>query len=166
MPSPSTAATFDYRAFLWGLPRDRRRHWRLFVGGYVLAMLALFALFLLFDRVLAPVVGEQIGDTLYSPVLPVLLFYSPPFVSVASAYRRGGLSTSVAIGVAPSLVFGAFVTLDVAVHLVTTGEYVTRGDTALWALLVMFGLFGLVGSLVGFFVGTTGRFVVDRFRSR
>jgi hypothetical protein len=163
---PSTSSTSLRRALFWGRPRDRRRHWRLFVGWYVLAMLALFALFFLFDRVLAPVVGEGIGDYLYSPVLPVALFYSPPFVSAASAYREGGLATSLVVGVAPSLVFGAVVSLDVAVRFLVTGEYVIRGDAPLWGLMLVFGLLGLLGAVAGFLVGTVGRVAVRRVRSR
>lgn len=163
---PSTPSFTAIRTLVWGQPRDRRRHWWLFVGWYVLAMLALFALFFLFDRVLVPVVGEGVGDYLYSPVLPVALFYSPPFVSAASAYRDGGLATSLVVGVAPSLVFGAVVSLDVAVRFLVTGEYVTRGDAPLWGLMLVFGLLGLAGSLAGFVVGTVGRVAVRRVMSR
>jgi putative Mn2+ efflux pump MntP len=164
MATPSTG--YDVHDLLWGRPRDRRRHWRRFVGGYILAILGLYALYFLLDRVVDPTIGTGLGETLYSPILPVALFYSPPFVSAASAYRDGGMLTSVVVGVAPSLVFGAAVTLDVLARLVATGAVVTRGDTPLWGLMLVFGVLGVIGSLAGFLVGVVARVGVDRFRAR
>ena len=162
MSSPSTG--YDASDLLWGRSHGRRRHWLLFVGGYVLVMLVLFALLSLVQRI-EPLVGEDTPRLVYRMLFPFVLFYAVPLVSAVSAYCRGGLLVSAALGVAPSLTFGAVVAADTVFRFLATGEYVTRGDSPLWGLMLVFGLFGLVGALVGYLVGTATRVGVDWYRT-
>lgn len=162
MSSPSRPP--DASDLFWGRSHGRRRHWLLFVGGYVFVMFVLFALLYLLQRV-EPLVGGEASRLVYRTLFPVVLFYAVPLVSAVSAYCRGGLLVSVALGIAPSLTFGTVVTVDTALRFLATGEYVTRGDSPLWGLMLVFGLFGLVGALVGYLVGTATRVGVDWYRT-
>lgn len=164
---PSTPADPDssrFRDLLWGRPRDQRRHWLAFVGGYALALFVLFLVTLAVDRLLAPVVGDELGRLAVDVALPVLLFYSVPFVSAASAYRGGGLLASVGVALVPSFVFGFVAVADILLRALSTGAITSQGDAPLWGLLVVYATLGLAGSLVGYLVGTVGKVALDRYR--
>ncbi|SDM47449.1 hypothetical protein SAMN04487949_1785 [Halogranum gelatinilyticum] len=164
MPSSTARShTAGFRRLLWGQPRDQRRHWLTFVGGYALALFALFLVALTFDRLLAPVVGAT-GRLVANVALPVALFYSVPFVSAASAYRGGGLLASVVVALVPSFVFGTVAVADTLLRALSTGAITSQGDAPLWGLLLVYATLGLAGSLVGYLGGLVGRFVVDRYQ--
>lgn len=122
---------------LWGWSEGNTRHWWVFVGGYAGIVLALLLVVVLGG-------GSTLADTL---LLPVALFYAPPFVSAMSAFRGGGLLASIAVGVAPGLLYGLVVGGRALVGEGTTAE------APVWALAVGFGTLGVVGSLLGYGVG-------------
>ncbi|WP_435153746.1 hypothetical protein [Haladaptatus sp. DFWS20] len=123
---------------LWGRQEGRVRHWSVFVGGFAGVVLLLLLVILL---------GSGSGSRLaYDLLLPVAIFYASPIISALSALRGGGLFVSLAVGGVPAVSFGV-VALG---RLLMTG--VSGGDSPLWALVLAFGLFGILGSMVGFLV--------------
>ncbi|KZN26491.1 hypothetical protein A4G99_20835 [Haladaptatus sp. R4] len=122
---------------LWGRSEGRNRHWWVFVGGYAGIVLALLL-----------VVTLGSGSTLADTLLPVALFYAPPFVSGASAFRGGGYLASLAVGLTPGVLYAIVVGAHVLVGQPTTAR------APLWALAVGFGIIGIVGSLLGYGIGT------------
>lgn len=132
---------------LWGRSGERTQHWWVFVGGYALVVFAIL--------LVAAHGGESgLADTY---LLPAVLFYAPPFVSAVSAFRGGGFPASLAVGLAPGVLFALVVGgLDLVGH-------AAPGEAPVWALAVGFGLLGVVGSLLGFGVSkAVCRFVESR----
>jgi hypothetical protein len=119
---------------LWGRSGERTQHWWVFVGGYALVV---------FSLLLVAALGEESGfaDTF---LLPAALFYAPPFVAAASAFHGGGFPASLAVGLAPGVLFALVVGgLDLVGH-------TAPGEAPIWALAVGFGLLGVIGALLGF----------------
>jgi hypothetical protein len=119
---------------LWGRSEESTRHWWVFVGGYALVVFALLLVAALGG-------GEGLADTF---LLPAVLFYAPPFVSAMSAYRGGGFLASLAVGLAPGLLF------TLVVGGLSLAGRTAPGDAPIWALAVGFALLGVVGALLGF----------------
>ncbi len=131
---------------LWGRSEGSKRHWWVFVGGYAGIVLALLI-----------VVTLGGGSTLADTLLPIALFYAPPFVSAASTFRGGGYPASLAVGLTPgvlyALIIGGRLLVGQSVH----------AEAPLWTLAVGFGILGVVGSLLGYGVGKAIlRFVQNR----
>jgi hypothetical protein len=124
---------------LWGRPERRAHHWSVFVGGFAGVILVL--LFVVSFG------GGRSSGLVYDLLLPAAFFYAPPVVAALSAVRGGGLLVSVAVGVVPALSFGVVALL----RRVITGT--ATGESPLWALMVAFGIVGLVGASVGFAFG-------------
>ncbi|WP_049970654.1 hypothetical protein [Haladaptatus cibarius] len=125
--------------FLWGRQEGRVRHWSVFVGGFAGVVSALL---------LGALLGSGSGGSFtFDVLLPASLFYAPPVISAISTFRGGGLLASLAVGVVPAISFGA---VSVVRQLVAGGS---PSDAPLWAVVVGFGLIGVVGSVVGFLAG-------------
>jgi MFS family permease len=144
-----TSAT---RTVVWGRSSDRAKHWVVFVGGLFVAIVGVYVLGLLFGkpepqgRTVAPIAID---------VLTALIFIGPALVSVLSAYRRGGLIASLAIGGTPTV--GAVVT-----ELLGRGLGAVGGDEIGYYFLVYL-LVGISGALAGFVIGAVLRKSIHRF---
>ncbi len=121
---------------LWRRSEGRKQHWWIFVGGYAGIVLALLL-----------VVTLGGGSTLADTLLPIALFYAPPLVSGVSAFRGGGYPASLAVGLAPGLLYALVVSGRALVGQPTTAE------APLWTVTLGFAIFGVVGSLLGYGVG-------------
>jgi len=119
---------------LWGRSGERTQHWWVFVGGYAL---------IVFVLLVVAALGEGSGPT-DTFLLPAALFYAPPLVSAVSAFRGGGFPASLAVGLAPGILFALVLGgLDLVGH-------TAPGEAPIWALAVGFGLLGVIGALLGF----------------
>lgn len=122
---------------LWGRSSAGKRHWRVFVGGYAAVVFALLVVVTLAG-------GSVFADSF---LLSAALFYAPPFVSAASAFRGGGAPASLAVGLAPGVLFALVVGSRALVG------HPVQGEAPLWALTVGFSLLGVVGALLGYGLG-------------
>ncbi|HZD43097.1 MAG TPA: hypothetical protein VE134_03480 [Methanomicrobiales archaeon] len=121
---------------LWEGSEEDNGHWWVLVGGYAGIVLVLLL-----------VVTLGGGSTLADTLLPVALFYAPPFVSAASTFLGGGYLASLAVGLTPGVLYALVIAGRVLV-----GQSI-NAQAPLWALAVGFGILGVVGSFLGYGVG-------------
>lgn len=86
------------------------------------------------EPAILPIVSEPI-------LYPVLFVITPPVLSAVNTLRGGSVPSSLAIGLIPGLTFPVL-------GLIATLFGFGNGDTPAWALSLVFGAIGLVGSLL------------------
>ncbi|MFC4551417.1 MULTISPECIES: hypothetical protein [Halorussus] len=148
------------RRLVFGRETNRRRRWKLFVGGYAAVVAAFFALVLV-----ARAVGAgDLANVLYYRAFPLALFYAPTLVAAVAAFRGGGLLLCLGIGLAPVAVVGVtFVAVDLAAWL---RGAVPPGDAPAWALVLAYAVACLTSAVAGFVAGTVARLTMRTVADR